>query len=188
MAGMMTALSAIWLGSGMAWAGERMSGDDTAGSVNFDMVASLHPVKGQAKSFTAELFLTPQPTGKVVFQARQLTTGLGVRDNRMYNYCLDADRYPTVEFTIRGAAGDVEGLRSRKGSGSLLLKGALKVRSTERDIEVPATYTWTAGQLKLVGSQEIKWTDYGVPDPSIVISRLYPEVAVQFDLQLKESP
>ena len=62
------------------------------------------------------------------------------------------------------------------------------MRSSSRDVVIPATYTWEGDSVRLTGTHEVKWPDYGVPDPSILISTLYPEVNVQFNVLLSEAP
>ncbi len=169
----------------------RFVGDDTAGKVDFDMTASLHGITGSAKAFSGEVTIDDAKpvSGKYVFQANSITTNLNVRDSRMHNYCLEVERFPTVEFLIRDVTGDVEGLRSRTGSGSLVLKGTMTVRSTAREVDITSSYNWTPeGKLRLSGNHELKWSDYGVPDPSIVISTLYPEMRFSFDTTLSERP
>ena len=171
----MRALLAILLALPLQAEAGRYVGDDSSGKLNFDMEASLHKVPGEAKSFSAELKLEEGVTGKVVVQAKGMTTGIGVRDTRMYEYCLDTDKYPTIEFQVRGVTGDSTGLLSEGGTGEVKLHGSLKVRSTSREVVIPATYTWTEEGLYLKGSKDLKWTDYGVPDPSILISKLDPK-------------
>lgn len=178
----------------MAWSSdaraERYAFDDASGSITFGMQASLHEVNGAAQNFSGELDIgSDKPTGKVTVQAAQLTTFLGARDDRMHSYCLEIDRYPTVEFRIAATTGDVRGLNSRRGSGTVELRGQLTVRSATRDVIIPATYRWERdGTLHLTGAHQLQWTDYGVPDPSIIISTLYPDMNIQFDVTLTERP
>lgn len=176
-------------GSGDALAA-RYAFDDTSGTITFGMQASLHEIDGAAQRFTGELDIgSAQPTGKVTVQAAELTTFLGDRDDRMYSYSLEVDQYPTVEFLIAATTGNVRGLNSRRGSGTVELRGQITVRSATRDVIIPATYRWDRdGTLHLTGAHQLKWTDYGVPDPSIVISTLYPDMDIQFDVTLTERP
>ena len=182
----MRALLAILLAMPLSAQAGRYIGDDTVGTINFDMQASLHGVPGSANSFTTELNLAEAVTGKMVVQGNSITTGIGVRDKRMYEYCLETDKFPTIEFIVRGTKGDTEGLLSKAGSGKVDLHGQLKIRSTTRDVVIPASYTWTEGKLQLAGQKQVKWTDYGVPDPSIIISKLQPEIDVRFNVELQE--
>lgn len=183
----MHALLAILLAVPLQAEAGRFVGDDSSGTLVFDMDASLHKVPGEAKSFTTVLQLDEKVTGKVVVQAKGMTTGIGVRDSRMYDYCLNADQFPTIEFQVRGTTGDTDGLRSESGSGEVNLHGSLRVRSTTREVVIPATYTWTEEGLNLEGSKELNWNDFGVPDPSILISKLDPIMAVKFSMTLQKS-
>ena len=187
----MFALSALTLTIHLATApafAERFSGDNSTGKLSFDMEASLHEVPGEAKSFTGELKFDEEITGKWEVQSSQLTTGIGIRDSKMYSFCLEADKFPTIVFNVNAVRGDVDGLRSKSGEGSVTLHGQLKIRSTTRDIEIPTKYNWEEGKLNLDGGTTIKWTDFGVPDPSIAISTLYPDVKIGFDFDLTEKP
>jgi len=182
----MSVLLTTWIAlSSFAYA-DRYVGDDTKGSLKFDMVASLHDVPGEATSFTSELTLDDNVTGKLVIQGGGMKTGIGVRDKRMYSFCLETDKFPVIEFVIRGATGDIDGLKSKSGTGTVNLHGQLKIRSTTREVQVPAQYTWNGEDLSLKGDTEIKWSDYGVPDPSIVISTLFPEIKLTFDLNMSK--
>ena len=167
----------------------RYSFNDNSGDVEFDMSSSLHDVDGAAENFSGEIHLgEARPTGSVVLQAAGLTTNLSVRDSRMHTFCLDVERYPTISFNIGAITGDVEGLNSKEGSGNILLQGQLTIRSSTRDISIPASYSWHEHQLRLSGAYQINWKDYGVPDPSIVISKLDPELNFRFDVYLQPGP
>ena len=177
----------------MAWTQDahaaRYAFDDTSGSINFGLVASLHDIAGTAQTFSGELDIgSDKPTGKITIQATGLTTDLAIRDDRMHSYCLEVDRYPTVEFLVAATTGDVRGLNSRRGSGNIELRGQMTVRSSTRDVIIPVRYQWRSGTLHLTGAHQLDWTQYGVPDPSIIISTLYPEVNIQFDVALTERP
>lgn len=184
----MSALVTLFALTGSADA-TRYAFDDTKGELTFDLVASLHNIEGRASSFTGELDIgADSPTGKVVVQSSQLTTDLGVRDDRMHTFCLSTEQYPTIEMRIGATTGDVSGLNSRRGNGTIELRGQITIRSTSRDVVLPVTYSWEGDAVRLVGSHQLKWTDYGVPDPSILISTLYPEVNLQLNVLLNESP
>ncbi|MFT5685188.1 MAG: polyisoprenoid-binding protein YceI, partial [Myxococcota bacterium] len=129
----------------------RYAFDDTRGEVTFGMVASLHDIEGKASSFTGELDIgSASPTGSVVIQSAQITTFLGVRDDRMHDFCLSTGEYPTIEMRIGATTGNVKGLNSGRGSGTIELRGQLTVRSSSRDVVIPATYTWEGGSVRLV--------------------------------------
>lgn len=184
----MSALIALVALTGAADA-TRYAFDDTKGELTFDLVASLHNIEGKASSFMGELDIgADSPTGKIVIQSSQLTTDLSVRDARMHEFCLSTEQYPTIELRVGATTGDVRGLNSGRGSGTIELRGQITIRSTSRDVVLPVSYSWEGDQVRIVGNHQLKWTDYGVPDPSILISTLYPEVNLQLNVLLNESP
>jgi polyisoprenoid-binding protein YceI len=123
----------------------------------------------------------------VIIQSQGIKTGINVRDQRMYSYCLDAGQFPTIRFDIRGVTGDVEDFTLAQGSGTVNLHGKLSIRSTGRDIIVPATYSWAETGLVIKGSTKINWADYGIPDPSILISKVQPVLDINFDLKMHKT-
>ena len=167
---------------------ERLSFTEKTSSITMDLTASLHPIHGTANNFSGELDLGDEVTGSLTVQADALDTGLGLRDKRMRSYCLDTKRYPTITFDVRSASGDTDGLASGSGSGSITFNGSLNIRSSTRDVAIPMEYTWSGDTLKLTGTYEMQWADYGVPDPSIPLSKLYPDMSVTFDISATRAP
>jgi polyisoprenoid-binding protein YceI len=159
--------------------------DETKGKLVFEMKASLHDIEGQAQQFLVELDVGPGSTntGKVTLSANQLTTFLDVRDDRMYNEVLQVDKFPVVTYTILSINGATDGLNSGQGKGKVTLRGTLNIASIEREVDIPVAYMWTNdGTLKLAGKTQIRWTDFGLPDPSIMISTLYPPMDIKFSI------
>ncbi len=170
---------------------ERYSFSNDSSDVGFHMVATMHEVDGDCANFQGELDVGRKAThtGKVTVQTSAVTTFIDVRDERMHNYVLEIEKYPTMELDIKAIEGDVEGLDSKKGSGEILLKGQLTIRTVSKDVEFPVTYSWSeSGDLSLKGGYETKWTNWNLPDPSILISTLYAELDVRVFVTAKKSP
>ena len=162
--------------------------DESKGKILFDMKASMHDVQGQAKQFTAKIDIGEGSTntGTLSIPASQLTTFLDVRDKRMYDDVLQVLRFPTINYTILSMSGSTEGLNSGKGKGKVTMTGILTIASVEREVSIPVAYMWTEeGILKLAGKVQIQWPDFGLPDPSIMISTLYPAVDIKFSIASK---
>ena len=156
----------------------------SAGSLTFDMEASLHAIKGTAKSFSSSLD-TDALKGSLVVQTKSMTTHLGPRDKKMHEFCLESEKFPTITFTVNSIDGGTEGLKTGAGTGKVTLKGSLKVRDVAKNVSMPATYSFNGDTLTLTGKHAFKWTDFNVPDPSIFISTLYPDMSVKFNVNLK---
>lgn len=156
----------------------------TAGSVQFFNEASLHKFDGTAPDFVAS-FDTDSMTGSLVVQTKTMTTHLFPRDNKMRNMCLEVDTYPTITFRLNGIEGNTDALASGTGSGAVTLKGTLTIRDVTRTVAFAATYNATADSLTMNGAYAFKWTDFNIPDPSIFVSTLYPDMSVQFNVTMK---
>ena len=168
---------------GLGTTAEAASFEGSTGSVQFFNEASLHKIEGTAKTFTASLD-TDALTGSLVVQTKSMTTHLGPRDSKMQSFCLESDKYGTIAFKATSIEGDTAALKAGSGSGSVKLKGTLTIRDTTKNVTIPATYSATNGSVSMSGSYAFKWTDYNVPDPSIFISTLYPDMSVKFNVSM----
>jgi len=181
-------LFAIWLSAVLPSNAERYSTDNGSSKVRFDVGSTLHNVPADITRFTAELEIKDTISGKLTVQSDSITTGIGVRDKRLYSYCLSTDQYPTIDFNIRSVSGDTEAFQGASGSGTITLHGALKIRSTTKDFAVPAQFTWNETGVALKGTTPLSWSDFGIPDPSILISKVEPVLNLEFDLNLEKRP
>lgn len=151
------------------------------GTIGFQATATLHSFEGKASVFDGT-FDPETLTGTVSISAGSLSTRLGPRDERMREYCLEVEKYPIILYTVTSATGALEPLRTGSGSGGLNLDGTLQIRDQSRPVRIAANYSWENGALHLRGSYTLKWSDFGIPDPSIAISTLLPDLTVRFDL------
>ena len=154
-------------------------------SVKFFNKASLHGIDGTAKSFSGSLD-TEAGTGKLSVSTANMTTHLGPRDTKMHEFCLETDKYPTITYAVSSIDGG-DALNAGQGAGTVTLKGTLTIRDVSKPVAIKTSYSFGDNGLSLSGRHDFKWTDFNVPDPSIIISRLYPEMNVQFKLQAKPS-
>lgn len=127
--------------------------------------------------------------GALDLDAASLTTGNGPRDARLRAYCLDAAQFPRIHYAVTSVTGDAAGLKAAAAgtSGTVTLNGALTIRDVTLPVSAPASYAWTAAGLQLRGQVDLRWADYGVPDPGVVIATLEPDMSVRFDV-LAASP
>jgi polyisoprenoid-binding protein YceI len=151
------------------------------GSVGFDATSNLHAFSGSAESFEGTLD-TDALRGLLRIQTASLTTRLGPRDARMLNYCLEATRFAEVQLRVEDIEGDTALLRASSGSGSITLVGTLTVRDVSRPVRVMASVSHEGGGLRIRGQHALRWTDFGVPDPSVLVARLEPDLTVTFDV------
>lgn len=151
------------------------------GALIFELPASLHVVEGRAPAFRGELD-TGALTGTFTVDAAALTTGLGPRDSRMTAHCLEVARFPTVSLVVSRIDGAVDGLRAGLGAGTVTLGGTLAVRDVTRDVAILASYAWEGERLRIRGRHALAWAEWGIPDPSTLLSTVSPQMTVTFDL------
>ncbi len=120
--------------------------------------------------------------GELDVPTASLTTGSGPRDARLLSYCLEAPKFSEITFRATSMTGDVAALRSGSGAGSVTLTGPLTIRDVTRAVSVPASFRWDGGELHMSGRYDLLWSDFGVPDPSIILSTLDPAMYVTFDI------
>jgi polyisoprenoid-binding protein YceI len=152
--------------------------------ITFDMSSSLHDFQGKVDSFTGTLD-GDAGTGALSIDATSLTTELGPRDTKMHEFCLESSKFSTISFDVKSITGDLAGLQSGSGSGKIVLNGNLTIRDMYVEENIETDYSFEDGVLTLRGSLRTSWKDLGVPDPSIIISKLDPSMKVKFKLKLK---
>ena len=160
--------------------------DPAHSQIGFDLRSSLTDFHGAASQMSGALSLVGKEgvTGRLEVPVAGLSTGLGVRDARLQGYALDNTRHPTITFDVSGAS-DLALLAAKSGSGAVDLTGTLTVRGQSRPVTVRTTATWKDGALALKGAVPLRWSDFGVPDPSPAFTTLFPTVDVHFDVQLR---
>jgi len=170
---------------------DRYSFDDSAGSIKFHMVATLHEIEGAVQSFSGEIFAgeEKETPASLTIQTSSLTTHLGIRDGRMHEYVMGVESFPTLKLDVHSITGkDLEGFNAGEGSGTIMLNGKMTIRSSTRDVSIPTIYTVKDGAMTLKGEYAFEWPAFNLPDPSIAISTLQPKIEVAFDVSAKKSP
>lgn len=95
-------------------------------------------------------------------EAPVVTLGTGnARRDRALRAALDADRFPSLRFALRGATVVSVSLGKRDVT-SLLLYGALTIHGVTRRVELPATITRTAAITRVTSAFRLNLTDYGI--------------------------
>ena len=152
-------------------------------AVTFHNTASLHGIDGDVKDYGGS-FDSSAGTGSFVVKTKSMTTNLGPRDKKMHSYCLESDKFPTIKFDV-ASVGGLETMNSEAKRGKVTLNGTLTIRDVTKTIAVPTAFVKMGTDMSLQGQFDFKWTDYDVPDPSIIISTLYPDMSVKFSLRMK---
>ena len=153
--------------------------------LGFSAVASLHSFDGRAGSFFGS-FDPESQVGSMEVAAASLSTGLGPRDERLRLWCLETEKYPTIRFIVAQIEGNLPD--PGEGSGTMTLTGDLSIRDQTRRIAVPLSWSREEEALRLRGQLPLRWADFGIPDPGLLISTLQPDIQLHFDLLARPEP
>ena len=120
-------------------------------------------------------------TVDVTLTSEKLECGSGTMNGHMKK-ALKVGDFPTIAFRL--ATYDI--IRGTDGiSGTLI--GTLTLGGVKKSIAIPTTGTTENGALHVLGSYELKMTDYDLTPPSLMFGRIKvrDNVTVKFDLLLK---
>lgn len=149
--------------------------------VRFVVPATWNPIKGELKELTGwARFGRPGDLnslrGAVEVDVAALTSGSGGRDRKMRDECLEGGRFPKITFTLERI--------TVTEKQSFLLTGQLTMRNITRSLVIGGEFSEEVGQYHLTGSGGMKWTDYGLHDPSTFLTKLQPDMKVLVELWL----
>jgi len=167
-------------------------------SLTFTIHRTGETIEGAAHEFTGEVGFDPADlsTGSSVVlrvTAASLETGNRMRDRKMRNTHLEADRFPEIVFKstsikigperegaaptpAQGARGSAQGGRQRKA----LVEGVLSLHGVDRTLMVPAAIRYDSGLLTVEGSVALTYSDYGIPIPRFLWLVMEDDIKVRF--------
>lgn len=134
-------------------------------------IDSTVTVREQGESFVAEL--------EARIDARTMTTGIGLRDNQMRRDFLLTDRFPFITF--RGTVVLLE----RPGALPFraLMRGALTIKDTTREVEIPLRVTALRDTYLAEGQVTIRLSEFKIPIPRFLI--FVAEDPIQITLKVR---
>jgi polyisoprenoid-binding protein YceI len=146
--------------------------------ITFTLKGNAHNTEGSFKLRRGEIMVDPD-TGKthgiIVVDATSGRTGIIMRDNRMRDSILEAQRYPDISFIPRQAQGHPfpHGVFVVKVSGTFLLHGA------QHDATLEVAINRKGDDFTATSRFEIPYVAWGVKDPSLLFLRVDQRVQVE---------
>lgn len=162
---------------------------DTNTTVTFEVDSTWHLIKGVTSQIDGRVWLADSKDplsirAQVRFPVVDFATGNDSRDERMREV-MDSERAPYVTLDLDSfqptCAPEVYAAQT---PCSVRLDARLSIRGHQKPLALTATLTQASGKSSLVGDTRLSWADFGVEDPSILIARLDPEVAISFSVRL----
>ncbi len=161
--------------------------------INFEVDSTWHLIKGEIPEVSGKIWLDNKsdPTSiraNLVASVSSFDTDNSSRDKEL-RHVMDADKFPNVSLIIKGFEGEpcspikVEKTGECKGS----LKSNLTIRDVSKELSLPYVVRKGSDYYEIKGEFKIKWAEFGVEDPSILIAKLDDTVKVSYSLNLLRS-
>jgi polyisoprenoid-binding protein YceI len=150
--------------------------DAAASEAGFDLKATMHTVHGSTKGVSGEVRVEPEGagvlklSGRIEITAASLETGNSRRDATMRSKSLIVDSYPKLVFEPERF--EPSSPQAPDGSIPGALTGKLTVRGQTRPQAITATLTPRGERIVAHGSFDVRWAEFGVPDPSFFMVRI----------------
>jgi len=159
------------------------SGTVKEGMLSFDAKATAGDFVGSTKAVTGEL--TGAETlagvrGWVEARTDSLTTGNDHRDRDMKQKSMETDKFPTMRFDLAGVTSTAES----GDSIPVTLSGKLTIHGESRDVQLPGTVLFHAGEVRLRSDFPLNVTDYKVGSLSRFLGmfKMNPDIVVHVDV------
>lgn len=158
------------------------------GTLRFDARATLGRFTGTTAAVTGALVGGPgleTVSGWIEFPVDSLATGNGLRDRDM-RASLDAEGHPTIRFDLTA----VRPGATPADTMVVLLLGAFTIRGVRREVNLPATLTWSERAVRVEVLHTMDVRDYRVDRLTKLFGtlRMEPEIVVRVDLILGQEP
>lgn len=147
--------------------------------------SSLHPINTETRGVTGwfEASLTPgraidldQPvSGLLELAVERLTSGNQLYDRELRRR-IDAKKYPTI-------AGRLTGVAPRGTHPDYVVTGEVSFHGKTLTFEHEMQIDVDADGVSLTGSSVFDIRQFGMTPPSMLMVRVYPEIAVRIELQ-----
>lgn len=145
--------------------------------VEFRLGGALHTTHGkfQLKSGTIKAdSSTGKAEGVIVIDAASGDSGDLLRDSRMKDSVLEAEKYPEISFSPR----HIDGHLNARGSFKAKLEGLLKLHGADHEITIDTQGTLIDANLVATGHFVIPYVEWGLRDPSVLFLTVAKEVDI----------
>jgi len=156
--------------------------DPAASQVAFLLPATLHKVHGSFQLVEGRIafdLASHAASGRIVLDARSAQTGLASRDRNMRTKVLASERYPEIVFEPER----LEVARRGAEEARVTLHGQVEIRGLRKPLEIPADVTRAGDELRIQADFQVPYVAWGLPDPSVFVLKVAPEVSVHLDVR-----
>lgn len=139
-------------------------------------------VAGFVKSFKAQADFTPNKKSlkgiTLTFNPKDMDTGNQDRDEKLHNFCFEAEKYPIVSIHIPSKINLGETLRK--------VPALMTVRGKTKNIFLDLRIVKSNGKVTAFGSSRLSLSALEIPDPSITVASVDDKIHVDFNIVLEK--
>ncbi|HEX4822833.1 MAG TPA: YceI family protein [Candidatus Polarisedimenticolaceae bacterium] len=166
--------------------------DPQQASAGFDLKATLHTVHGTTAKVSGQVKAIPEDGGGLVLSGRieiaagSLATGNTKRDATMHGESLDVAHFPLIVLEPERFAPSAPPADGGRVAGRIL--GRLTIRGTTQPVTIEATLAPAGGGIAADGTFDVRWADFGIPDPSFFVVHIEPVAHAHFQATFLPAP
>lgn len=156
--------------------------------VKFEVDSTWHLIHGQVTEVAGRIWLenAVDPSSiraELSAAVAAFDTDNNSRDKEM-RHVMDSEEFPKVALRIDGFSGEpcVPLKVEKSGVCSGFLAGEITIRDVSRKLKIPFKIIADGAHYKVDGHFSLKWEDFGVEDPSILVAKLDDTVSISFQV------
>lgn len=161
-------------------------------SIRFEVDSTWHLVKGSASGVTGTVSHEDTVHPKAIsltlsVPVAKLDTNNSMRDRRLQEV-MSAEKYPSITFQSSNINIICTPLKvDHDGTCSDSISGNLTILKTQKRVTIPITIMYGGHRGYLVTGQiPLRWVEYGVEDPSILVAHVDPVVTIFFSVTVQQ--
>jgi polyisoprenoid-binding protein YceI len=146
-------------------------------SVTFKLKATGHEVNGVLALEVGQIRFdsaTGAASGQITIDLRRAETGNGLRDREMHRAVLETERYPQIVFRPER----LEGVVADSGVSNVVLLGTVVLHGDEHKLRLQARIKVADERVSAEVTFGVPYVEWGLHDPSFLVLRVAPVVAV----------
>jgi polyisoprenoid-binding protein YceI len=117
-------------------------------------------------------------------QVKTFDTDWDSRDERLQE-CMASDTYPLASFTSSRLSDNCKpSVIDIAGKCAGTLTGIITIRDVSKEVALPISITKGQESYLISGELPLRWADYNIEDPSILIAKLDPIVAISYETKV----
>ena len=160
--------------------------------INFDISTNIHPVKAVAEKFKGYMNIKSADEknidsveGLLEIDATSIITHIALCDTRMQKETLSTDKYPKISFKVNKVI-LVSNKIETDNTIFIKLVGPLSIRDVSKKVEIPVKVTILPDKSSAMveGKYNLNFSDFNVPDPSVLIAKVEPILSLSFKLKV----